>query len=72
MLNNLNKLLTGDFKNIGQLKNEVAKARQKITWQGGSALDSLGFDEEKKLTGDERQAAAAALQRYNNSLILVL
>ena len=63
-----NKLLTGQFTNIGQLKNEVAKARKKITWQGGAALDSLGYDEAEVLTQEQRNNAAAALGKYNAGL----
>ena len=63
-----NKLLTGKFTNIGQLKNEVAKARKKITWQGGTALDSLGYDEAEVLTQEQRNNAAAALGKYNAGL----
>ena len=63
-----NKLLTGQFTSIGQLKNEVWKAREKIKWQGGTALDSTGFDEEQILTTEQREQAAAALRKYNQGL----
>lgn len=63
-----NKLASGDFDSIGALKNAVESARKKIVWGGGGVIDDLDLDEEKVLTQDERNKAAAALQKYNNGL----
>ena len=58
-----NKLASGDFDSIGSLKNAVEAARKKITWGGGDVVDDLDLDEQKILTQDERNKAAAALLR---------
>lgn len=63
-----NKLASGDFDSIGSLKNAVEAARKKITWGGGDVVDDLDLDEQKILTQDERNKAAAALEKYNKGL----
>lgn len=63
-----NKLASGDFDSIGALKNAVENARKKIVWGGGGVIDDLNLDDEKILTQEERNKAAAALQKYNTGL----